>query len=324
MKSKMGFLLIVLVTLLLSMMGCKGGELSPTVSIEAATATMAPPPTSTPTAFPIPTPTPTPFLDLGSAMISPADSMDFLMDYGPMDTWVDGMGMHAGLESFYQDGPGVRITLDCAWIPYSETRLSSDYMTEVDPEVVFGRETHIYVRHETAYMYFFQDNCRAEILLQLNYELEGALDEDSRSQLEAMGSLIQKRLLEISSIDEGLSLPLSREVNTTLYEETFYSIEIYKWGEPFRSYSVMLDTKKPFIKEITFGLFETDMQEFIFKRVIPNFPPMGSSLVDNLGITVGHSGDGTMVWEANYELYVWVEDELVGIFPLEKYEQPRQ
>ena len=335
MKIKTIFLLAIMFSLLLTITACQTAELTPAVSTEAPTAsaavqitnTQAVLPTSTPSLTPTPTttftPTPTQFLDLGSALVSPADSMDFLMDYGPMDTWVDEVGMHAGLESFYQDGPGTRITLDCARVPYSNTRHGTGGMKELSPEVVFGYETHIFVQQGSAYMYFFQGNCRAEIYIKQPYGLDGKLDEDTRRQLEGMAVLIQERLEKISAIDEGLSLPLSREVDQELFDETFYSLIIYHWGEPFRSYSVMLDTKKSFSKQITFGLFDTDKQEFTFKREIPNFPPMGPSLVDNLGKTVEHSGDETMLWEANYELYIWVEDDLLGIFPLEKYDQPK-
>ena len=327
MKNRLVLLPVVLFFLILFCAGCSETGISSAPTDEASTSTAVLLPTETATA--IPTATSEPLEDLGSALISPADSIDFLMDYTYADTWVDDTGMHAGVESFYQDGPGARITLDCAQTPYKEGDRGIPDMVEITPEIIFGDETYIFVHRNKAYMVILLDNCRAEVALAMPYELDGELDENVCGQLEGMGSLIEARLAKVAPIDEGLILPASTKVNTELFDETFYSVVVWHWGEPHRSYTVVFDTKRPFIKETTLGLFDTDLQEFVFKRVVPNSPPMGVSEVSNLGEAIGwgepvNAGDTykTMDWDANYELYIWIEDELVGIFPLEKYDPP--
>ena len=310
---------------ILGLAGCSTGnfenpeKISVDTPLPTHTQTLTTPPTDLPTMTPVPTNTPTPLPDFGGALVSPADSIDFLMDYNPMDTWIDPEGMHAAIESYYEDGPGIAISIDCASVPYTDALNDRiPYMIEIPADYTFGEESHVYLWNNEGYLYFLEKNCRAEVTVRPQEENHGKLGEVTSKQLYGVAALIEERLQTVS-VDNGLQMP-PLEIVPGLYEETFYSFDVWRWGEPFRSYSISIDTKKPFIKKTTYGIYDIDMQEFISRRDMYNFPPLGESLLDNLG----ESADWRkmIAWEGNYELYVWVEDELAAIFPLEKYEQP--
>ena len=284
----------------------------PAVTFSKATQTLEPAPSATPTPTLIP--------DIGYAMVLPFDDLDLYLSDTPIDTWIDSDGMHVT-----NAGP-LNYDSNSAYIHCSDQPYSTSYMEFVDthneldgiPQPEFGEFTQTNSdRTANRRIFFLEGNCLVAIYSNcIGIDAIDNPDQWMTQQTNTIAKIIEERLKHTTT-ENGIQFP-TYEITPGLFDEVFNSVEIFRWTQSFRSYSVILDVKKPFIKKSTFGVYDVDEAQFVLRRQYYNYPPLGMELVDNIGQNVGEVEHPVHVMrdDGNYQLWIWIEDQLAAIYDL--------
>ena len=272
-------------------------------SIAVQTVLPSPEPTisSTPTALPRKT-------DLASVMPMPDESLNWPMATGLyfyVKTEYSENESHSRLYSSSEDG---RIATDiqvwCGREPYPPLYIEKEGNAwgPIEEHPVIGEATGVYYRYGSTGTYnvrFLQGNCHIDLTSQ-NY--------NNLDPLYEMARMISQRLDYFDDAGE-LVFPTEAEPMEELRGDRYR--ELFVHITPFiqlndNSFMAAMDSKAPFLNHVTLGVYDLTSQKFISKTDLLGYPFLSPSAI-NASTTY------KAVPETHYQLWVWVEDELIFV-----------
>ncbi len=247
--------------------------------------------------------------DLASVMPSPYESLSWPMATGVyffIETMYSEGEVYSRLNSSTEDGritTGIQIW--CADKPYPVSlteRDGSGGMAPVKDTPSFGDVSGVYFWYGAIGKYFvrfIQGNCFVELTSQ-NY--------NGPEPLYEMASVISERLTQFEDAGD-LVFPTDVEPMEELRGERYR--ELFLHITPFiqlneNSFMAAMDAQVPFLNHVTLGVYDQTSQKFTTKMDLLGYPFLSPSAISVSTRVKAVEGN-------TYQLWVWVEDELIFV-----------